>query len=78
MCLTDYNLQNLPAGDVVDKLLKEWQTEKIDGQTDEHGSFTFSGFLGEYRVMVEYNNRTANSTFSLLRGDETRHFSIHL
>lgn len=78
MCLTDNNLQNLPAGDVVDNLLKEWQTGKIEVQTDEHGSHSFFGFLGEYRVSVKYGNRTANSTFSLCQGEETRHVSIQL
>ncbi|KAL6346691.1 hypothetical protein AAG906_000309 [Vitis piasezkii] len=78
MCLTDDNFHNLPAGDVVDKLLKEWQTGEIGGQTDDHGSYSFFGFLGEYQVTVRYGNRTANSTFSLCRGDETRHFSIQL
>ncbi|XVE67137.1 hypothetical protein DITRI_Ditri08aG0136600 [Diplodiscus trichospermus] len=78
MCLTDENLNNLPAGDVVDNLLKEWQTREIEGQTDEHGSYSFYGFLGEYKVNVSYGNRTANSTFSLYRSDETKHFSIQL
>ncbi|GMY05478.1 endo-1,4-beta-xylanase 5-like isoform X1 [Fagus crenata] len=78
MCLTDSNFQNLPAGDVVDKLLKEWQTGVVEGQTDDHGSYSFYGFLGEYQVSVTYGNRRANSTFSLSRGDETRHYNIQL
>ncbi|XP_057965071.1 endo-1,4-beta-xylanase 5 [Malania oleifera] len=78
MCLTDENFRNLPVGDVVDKLLKEWQTGEVEGQTDEHGSYSFLGFLGEYRVTVTYGNKTANSTFSLCKGDETKHFSIQL
>ncbi|KAM1569869.1 hypothetical protein COP1_035080 [Malus domestica] len=78
MCLTDDNLQNLPAGDVVDKLLKEWQTGEVEGQTDEHGSYSFYGFLGEYRVSIKYGNRTSSSTFSLCQGEETRHVSIQL
>ncbi|KAK2994247.1 hypothetical protein RJ640_029176 [Escallonia rubra] len=78
MCLTDNNLRNLPAGDVVDKLLKEWQTGVVGGQTDDHGSFSFDGFLGEYIVTASYANKTANSTFALCQGDETRHFSIQL
>ncbi|GKV20960.1 hypothetical protein SLEP1_g31000 [Rubroshorea leprosula] len=78
MCLTDDNFRNLPAGDVVDLLLKEWQTGEVEGQTDEHGSFSFYGFLGEYRIMVKYGNRTSNSTFSLSRSDETGHFNIQL
>ncbi|XP_044488501.1 endo-1,4-beta-xylanase 5 isoform X2 [Mangifera indica] len=78
MCLTDNNLQNLPAGDVVDKLLKEWQTGEVNGHSDDHGSYNFYGFLGEYKVSVTYGNRTANSTFSLRRGDETKHVGIVL
>ncbi|KAI3446243.1 hypothetical protein Pfo_002908 [Paulownia fortunei] len=78
MCLTDNHFHNLPAGDVVDSLLKEWQTGVVEGQTDDHGAFNFSGFLGEYKVTVNYRNRTTNSTFSLCRGDETKHWNIHL
>ncbi|KAB1207500.1 Endo-1,4-beta-xylanase F1 [Morella rubra] len=78
MCLTDNNFQNLPAGDVVDKLLKEWQTGEVEGETDEHGSYSFYGFLGQYRVSVEYGKRSANSTLSLSRGDETKHYNIQL
>ncbi|KAG8368111.1 hypothetical protein BUALT_Bualt15G0011200 [Buddleja alternifolia] len=79
MCLTDNNFNNLPAGEVVDRLLmKEWQTGVVEGETDDHGVLNFSGFLGEYKVTVSYSNRTANSTFSLCRGDETKHWNIHL
>ncbi|KAJ4716006.1 Endo-1,4-beta-xylanase [Melia azedarach] len=78
MCLTDNNLQNLPAGDVVDKLLKEWQTGEVNGQTDDHGSYSFYGFLGEYKVSAKYGNRTINSTFSLCRGEETKHVTVRL
>nr|AWA45091.1 hypothetical protein SO96G07_000002 [Saccharum officinarum] len=31
MCLTDANFTNLPAGDVVDRLLGEWQTKEVLG-----------------------------------------------
>ncbi|XP_043712788.1 endo-1,4-beta-xylanase 5-like isoform X2 [Telopea speciosissima] len=78
MCLTDNDLRNLPAGDVVDKLLQEWQTGELEGQTDEHGSYSFYGFLGEYKAYARYGDKAANTTFSLSRGDETRHFSIQL
>ncbi|KAK7351923.1 hypothetical protein VNO77_11695 [Canavalia gladiata] len=78
MCLTDSNFNNLPAGDVVDKLLQEWQTGYVEGVTDAHGSYSFYGFLGEYRISVKYQNRTTYSTFSLPRGQETRHFSVTL
>ncbi|MFQ6667678.1 hypothetical protein Gotur_033611 [Gossypium turneri] len=78
MCLTDENFKNLPAGDVVDKLLKEWESGEMKGVTDEHGSYSFYGFLGEYKVNVGYGDRAANFTFSLPRSLETKHFSIHL
>ncbi|CAK8569334.1 unnamed protein product [Lathyrus sativus] len=78
MCLTDNDLKNLPSGDMVDKLLQEWQTGCVEGVTEEHGSHSFYGFLGEYRVSVEYGNRTIDSTFSLSSGDETRHVTVTL
>ncbi|KAI3499328.1 hypothetical protein L1887_35124 [Cichorium endivia] len=78
MCLTDTNFKNLPAGDTVDKLLKEWQTGVIQSQTDDHGAFSFYGFLGEYTVIASFGGKTTNSTFSVSKSDETRHFSIQI
>ncbi|KAL8188656.1 hypothetical protein R6Q57_029676 [Mikania cordata] len=79
MCLTDPNFQNLPAGDVVDRLLlKEWSTGVVNGQSDEDGNFSFDGFLGEYIVNVEFENRISNSTFFIYKGDETIHISFQL
>lgn len=78
MCLTDANLRNLPTGDVVDKLLREWQTGEVTGETDKHGSFAIFAFLGEYKVNVKYGGKSVNATFSLCRGDETKHFSIQV
>ncbi|KAI3718320.1 hypothetical protein L6452_19184 [Arctium lappa] len=79
MCLKDANFQNLPAGDVVDKLIiKEWSTGVVNAQSDEDGTFSFDGFLGEYVVNVDFGNKTSNSTFFISKGDETTHFSIQL
>ncbi|KAL9258092.1 Endo-1,4-beta-xylanase 5-like protein [Drosera capensis] len=78
MCLTNDDFQNLPAGDVVDRLLLEWQTGTLQGVSDELGLFAFSGFLGEYRIMVRYGNRSAEATLSLSQGEETKHFNIQL
>ncbi|KAH0452096.1 hypothetical protein IEQ34_019395 [Dendrobium chrysotoxum] len=78
MCLTDDDFQNLPAGEVVDRLLSEWQTKETAGQTDDHGLFSFDGFLGGYKVAVSYGNRSVETTLFLSRGDETEHFNIQL
>ncbi|ESW09351.1 hypothetical protein PHAVU_009G120500 [Phaseolus vulgaris] len=78
MCLTDNNFNNLPAGDTVDKVLQEWQTGRVEGVADVHGSYSFYGFLGEYSITVNYGNRTTHSTFSLSPAQETRHFTITL
>ncbi|KAJ4962579.1 hypothetical protein NE237_022518 [Protea cynaroides] len=78
MCLTDNEFHNLPAGDVVDKLLQEWQTREREGHTDEHGSYSFYGFLGEYKAYASYGDKSFSTTFSLSRGHETKHFSIQL
>ncbi|XP_031117683.1 endo-1,4-beta-xylanase 5-like [Ipomoea triloba] len=45
MCLTDLQFNNTVVGDVVDKLLKEWQTGTLTGVTNNQGSFEFSGFF---------------------------------
>lgn len=78
MCLTDYNLNNLPAGTIVDNLLQEWETRVVNGQTDDHGSYIFDGFLGEYNVSVTYGNESVRTTLSLSQSDETKEFYIHL
>ena len=78
MCLTDGNFRNLHAGDVVDRLLQEWETNGVTGNTDEHGTYSFEAFLGEYRVRVVSGNRSVESTLSLPRGDETKRLSIRL
>lgn len=78
MCLTDSDFNNLAAGDTVDKLLKEWQTGILVGQSDEHGSYGFSGFLGEYKVTASYGTKTVDSTFSLSLGKEAKHFNMQL
>ncbi|XP_057517963.1 endo-1,4-beta-xylanase 5-like isoform X1 [Amaranthus tricolor] len=78
MCLTDSNIRNLPAGETIDRLLQEWKTGKVEGITDELGSFSFHGYLGEYTITVQSQNRTTNFTFSLTEGHETKYFNIQL
>lgn len=78
MCLTDDKFRNLPAGDVVDEKLLEWKTGEVKATTDDHGSYSFFGFLGEYRVSLKYEGKTVNSTFSLSRGPETKHVRLQI
>lgn len=78
MCLTDPDLNNLPTGNVVDKLLKEWETGVLKGQTVARGSYSFYGFLGDYKVTVSYGGQVVDAAFSLSRSEETKHFSIQL
>ncbi|CAE6150566.1 unnamed protein product [Arabidopsis arenosa] len=78
MCLTDDKFRNLPAGDVVDQKLLEWKTREVKATTDDHGSFSFFGFLGEYRVGIIYQGKTVNSSFSLSQGPETKHVRLQI
>ena len=51
MCLTDNNFKNLPTGDVVDKLFKEWGiSQALEGTTDDDGFFEGSLFHGDYQI----------------------------
>ncbi|KAF8013932.1 hypothetical protein BT93_I1712 [Corymbia citriodora subsp. variegata] len=54
MCLTDNNFRNLPTGDVVDKLLKEWGGggQVLSGTTGPDGALEASLFHGDYQVTV--------------------------
>ncbi|PKA51051.1 hypothetical protein AXF42_Ash007708 [Apostasia shenzhenica] len=79
MCLTGDDLRNLPAGEVVDRLLGEWETTETGAETtDERGTYSFHGFLGEYKVAVSYDGRSTETTLALSGGDETRHLNIQL
>ncbi|KAK3034827.1 hypothetical protein RJ639_033732 [Escallonia herrerae] len=60
MCLTDSNFKNLPTGDVVDKLLKEWNRERLDGNTDDNGVYEHQVFYGHHLVTIS-DPRTGHS-----------------
>ncbi|MCL7037931.1 hypothetical protein MKW94_008343 [Papaver nudicaule] len=62
MCLTDGNFQNLPTGEVVDKLLDEWKPKRSKGKVDMNGDFKASLFHGDYDVTISHPSM--NSTFS--------------
>ncbi|KAK4491968.1 hypothetical protein RD792_002752 [Penstemon davidsonii] len=54
LCLTDNNFKNLPTGDVVDKLLKEWRTTNVNGVSDNNGLFESNVFHGGYSLTVSH------------------------
>lgn len=56
MCLTDNQFKNLPAGDVVDKLIDEWKTKNLEGFTDKNGVFQYQIVKGSYNLTVEHPN----------------------
>ncbi|XP_071727057.1 endo-1,4-beta-xylanase 5-like [Rutidosis leptorrhynchoides] len=50
MCLTDNNFRNLPTGDVVDKILREFFGAVITATTDSSGFYETSLTHGDYEV----------------------------
>ncbi|KAJ7946165.1 endo-1,4-beta-xylanase-like [Quillaja saponaria] len=75
MCLTDNNFNNLPTGDVVDKLAKEWGITKLAGTTDAKGFFEASLFHGDYEVKVTHPtlvNSTLAQSFKVMSTSETK------
>ncbi|KAK2974471.1 hypothetical protein RJ640_018636 [Escallonia rubra] len=54
MCLTDNDFRNLPTGDVVDNIIKEFSFNKLSGTTDANGYLEASLFHGEYEVTVSH------------------------
>ncbi|KFK30012.1 hypothetical protein AALP_AA7G206300 [Arabis alpina] len=74
MCLTDGNFNNLPTGDVVDKLLREWGGlgGKTIGVTDTDGFFEASLFLGDYNLNFSHplTNSEASYSIKLTTSDE--------
>ncbi|KAL3834080.1 hypothetical protein ACJIZ3_008816 [Penstemon smallii] len=58
MCLTDDNFNNLPTGDVIDKIMAEWIHEGLQGSTNGDGYFETLLFHGEYEANI--NNVTTH------------------
>ncbi|XP_020215054.1 endo-1,4-beta-xylanase 5 [Cajanus cajan] len=53
-CLVDKNFKNLPAGNVVDKLINEWSSGKLSGTTDQNGLLEASLLHGDYEVKITH------------------------
>ncbi|KAK9664498.1 hypothetical protein RND81_14G046700 [Saponaria officinalis] len=66
MCLTDETFKNTPNGDIVDKLIKLWNSEALEMTTDSQGLSETSLFHGDYEVVVRHPN-TRSSTKSKLK-----------
>ncbi|KAL1215825.1 Endo-1,4-beta-xylanase 5 [Cardamine amara subsp. amara] len=73
MCLTDGNFKNLPTGDVVDKLLREWGglRSETTGVTDADGFCEASLFYGDYDINIShpFTNSGAARNFKLTFND---------
>ncbi|RDY07426.1 rsgI6, partial [Mucuna pruriens] len=67
MCLVDRNFKNLPAGNVVDKLLSEWRvSRKLLATTDHNGYFQASLSHGDYEIELTHPvNKNYTSTHSI-------------
>ncbi|KAM5549652.1 endo-1,4-beta-xylanase 5-like [Rosa sericea] len=62
MCLTDENFNNLPTGDVVDKLLQEWGYRSSASFTaDANGFFEASLPHGDYDMKISHSSATHSS-----------------
>ncbi|VVA97298.1 unnamed protein product [Arabis nemorensis] len=75
MCLTDGTFKNLPTGEVVDKLLREWGGlgGKTTGLSDADGFFEVSLFHGDYGLNISrpFANSKASYSFSLTSDDSS-------
>ncbi|CAN7119965.1 unnamed protein product [Brassica rapa subsp. narinosa] len=83
MCLTDGNFRNLPTGDVVDKLLREWGglRGQTTGLTDADGFFEASLLHGDYDISIAHplTNSTASHRFKLTSDDsQPSRFVVHV
>ncbi|KAF8098379.1 hypothetical protein N665_0268s0048 [Sinapis alba] len=83
MCLTDGNFRNLPTGDVVDKLLREWGglRGQTTGFTDADGFFEASLFHGDYDINIAHPliNSIASHRFKLTSDDsQPSQFVVHV
>ncbi|KAJ1295868.1 hypothetical protein BS78_01G255800 [Paspalum vaginatum] len=53
-CLTDNSFRNLPVGDVVDRLIAEWNTHPKEATTDANGVVQLDLVDGQYNLTVTH------------------------
>ncbi|KAF3435561.1 hypothetical protein FNV43_RR22650 [Rhamnella rubrinervis] len=77
MCLTDNNFKNLPTGDVVDKLLKEWGLQGVTaGIVDGNGFYEASLPHGDYQVKISHptlKNSSLSRSFNVAPKNNASH-----
>lgn len=78
--LTDMSFNNTPAGDVVDKLIKEWKPEDLKAHTDEGGFFGTSLLHGEYEITVinPITNSSSTSRFEVTKDSSDKIFHLQM
>ncbi|XP_041010625.1 endo-1,4-beta-xylanase 5-like [Juglans microcarpa x Juglans regia] len=64
MPLADTNFNNTPAGDVVDKLLGEWESEILEIKADDRGFVDALLSHGNYSVTVQHPEANSSTTLS--------------
>ncbi|CAI0470540.1 unnamed protein product [Linum tenue] len=64
--LADKDFNNTAAGDVVDKLIHEWETKPATFESDEKGFFEALLFHGDYNISVEYPDETTDPSSAFL------------
>ncbi|KAK6945985.1 Glycoside hydrolase family 10 domain, partial [Dillenia turbinata] len=76
MCLTDENFKNLPTGDVVDKLLREWVKRGFVGETDDNGVLEISLSHGDYEATIDHPdllNSLLLKSFKVVPAESSEH-----
>ncbi|KAM7250826.1 hypothetical protein ACFE04_022709 [Oxalis oulophora] len=69
LSLADQDMKNTDAGDVVDKLIGEWQTQSLVATTNGQGFFEMSLFHGDYNIIVEdlVSNSSSTTSFKVAK-----------
>lgn len=76
--LADMNFKNTEAGDVVDKLIDEWNSEILETKTDDEGFIDLSLFHGDYDVTVKHPLINSSATLSLRVTKDKPQANIHV
>ncbi|KAM7251377.1 hypothetical protein ACFE04_023260 [Oxalis oulophora] len=80
LSLSDQDMKNTAAGDVVDKLICEWQTRSLVATTNGQGFFEMSLFHGDYNITVEdlMNNFSSTTSFKVAKDMPQLTMNLHI